>query len=130
MSQARNTSVNAARRFRPVAVPLHRPAGSSERDEGWRQGSLAIAVVLLAMLAWAASIAWSNHQVRAEIAALPPAERATFYSKTIDQLRSVCAQPSGLRQHCIDQAELALKFPECDAACETLASAILEHRRR
>jgi hypothetical protein len=113
----------------PVEPARPRPR-KSEREERWPSGSAAVLLVLLAVLAWALSIAWSEHRVTLEIAALPQVERATVYRQTMEQLRTVCSTQPGLRDHCIHQAELALKFPECDDECRALAAALLERTRR
>jgi hypothetical protein len=51
---------------------------------------------------------------------LPAAERAALYHRTMDNLRTVCAgeRRRELRDLCRGQAQLALLFPDCDAACE------------
>jgi hypothetical protein len=54
---------------------------------------------------------------------LAPAERAALYHRTLETLTSVCAGEGrrDLRDLCRGQAQLALLFPECDAACQATA---------
>jgi hypothetical protein len=101
-----------------------------DRQRGVGVGALLL-LVLLAMMAWAASIAWREHDLSAAIAALPVSERGALYRHTVEELSTVCtAPPERLLEHCTHQAQLALKFPECDGDCRARATALLERPRR
>jgi hypothetical protein len=56
--------------------------------------------------------------------ALPHDVRVALYARTIQNLRGTCdpAPPRSLREFCREQAALAAKFQECDAApgCQEL----------
>jgi hypothetical protein len=56
--------------------------------------------------------------------ALPDDVRVALYARTIQNLRGTCdpAPPRSLREFCREQAALAAKFQECDAApgCQEL----------
>jgi hypothetical protein len=75
---------------------------------------------------------WHQHSEERAIRALPDAERKALYQRTLADLESVCARPhaSNLDDHCRDQAEFILQFPECDAACGRLARSQLAHPTR
>jgi hypothetical protein len=77
---------------------------------------------LAALLIFAVVFLRAGDQERA-LRSLPPAERAALYHRTLDNLRSVCAGEGKyeLRDLCRGQAQLALLFPECDAACRATA---------
>lgn len=89
-----------------------------------RPGNVASAfLVLLIGLALFAAWGWLRDRQLRDLASLPPAERAGLYERTMKNLATVCAEGSAVRRDtfCQEQAELALRFPECDAACQGLA---------
>jgi hypothetical protein len=116
--------------YRTAQAPVRRAAASVDRDERWPRPLRLILLVLAALLVWVTTIAWREHRLKAEIEAMPEAERQAVYSHTIDELRSVCSAQPALREHCREQARLILKFPECDADCFALADPFLDHARR
>jgi hypothetical protein len=80
-----------------------------------------VAVVAVALLiglsAWRADEAESR-----AIEGLPAAERRALYDRTIESLATVCrSHQVGLADFCRDQAELVVRFPECDATCRAVA---------
>jgi hypothetical protein len=67
---------------------------------------------------------------RAAIGELPAQERRALYERTLRTLASSCApikQRQGLADHCREQAEFIVQFPECDGACRALAE---PHQRK
>jgi hypothetical protein len=80
--------------------------------------ALALAALLALILLWA----WPSKE-RGAVLDMPASERAALLDRTIENLKTVCAGPGGLRlsDFCREQAELILKLPECDAACVALA---------
>lgn len=53
---------------------------------------------------------------------LPADTRAALYSRTMENLRTVCAHPTDdVRSYCTEEASLAVRLPECDDACRSLA---------
>jgi hypothetical protein len=86
-----------------------------------RRASWAIAwlsaLLILAVATW---IWWTR---RDDVLRLPAAERRALYERTLGTLATFCdPQPRpGISDYCQQQAALALQFPECDAACRTLA---------
>jgi hypothetical protein len=75
-----------------------------------------------ALVIFAIALLRSTSEERA-LTRLPPVERAAVYQRTLDNLRSTCAgeRARELRDFCRGQAQLALLFPECDAACQATA---------
>lgn len=59
-----------------------------------------------------------------ELMALPAAERAALYERTRATLAGPCRTAEGpvLTEHCRAQAELIVRFPECEAECRALAA--------
>ena len=98
------------------------PAASSRRGDG--AGSLFPAIVVLVLLAGFA-LAWllREHRAEVEVRALPAQQRQALYQRTLETLRSTCAEVDGasLGEYCQEQAELITRFPECDAPCRSLA---------
>jgi hypothetical protein len=82
--------------------------------------AMAVAFVALLAAIWLAN-EWSKDRAIRE---LPDQERKALYEHTMMTLETVCSAPrwpNGLAQYCRDQAELAARFPECDARCRELA---------
>jgi hypothetical protein len=79
--------------------------------------ALALAVALLALIAFVASGGSTISKVRA----LPPAERAAVLQRALGNLRDVCLANDRPREFCKEQAELALALPECTGACQSMA---------
>ena len=86
-------------------------------------------------LALAAALLWWSltADVRA-LRSLPDEQRLAIYNGTLDNLRNTCdpAPPRSLRDFCRTQAELIVKFRECDAdrRCREVARRHLFQPRR
>src|SRR5512138_1674005 len=109
------------------AAVAHRSSDSHHHRRRWLGGALgALAVVgVLALMAWC-----DLGEERA-IREMPAAEREAFFTRTLQSFRSVCTAPAdALRDHCAGQAHLLLEFPECDQACQGLASGWLSRAPR
>ena len=78
---------------------------------------------MLGLLAAVAAYWWSAGEEARALRALPEAQRAGLYLRTMETLRTVCDPAPGrsMRTYCREQAEFALQFPECDAACRQIA---------
>ncbi|MBK7156953.1 MAG: hypothetical protein IPH72_35195 [Sandaracinaceae bacterium] len=98
-------------------VPKHE-ATASEQAFRWRLRIVAVvAVALLIGLS-----AWRAMRPSRAIEGLPAAERRALYDRTIESLATVCrSHQVGLADFCRDQAELVVRFPECDATCRAVA---------
>src|SRR5262245_23005813 len=116
--------------YRTAGAPVRRRPGSFGPDDHVPMPLRVLAMVVLALVLWVTMIAWREHRLKKEILALPAAERYALFSHTMDELRSVCSVLPGLREHCRQQAELVLRFPECDDDCGALADRFLDHARR
>jgi cytochrome b pre-mRNA-processing protein 3 len=82
---------------------------------------LAAITALLVMLAWSW---WHYASERDAIAQLSDTERKAFYERTLQTLQTTCSSSStGLAGYCAEQAELIVKFPECNDECRKLAQA-------
>ena len=82
------------------------------------------ALVGVAILVGTALCVWRDRAVDREIGALSPADRRALIERTQETLRTVCARVPGpeLTERCRASAELVMRFPECDGACQALAS--------
>jgi hypothetical protein len=77
---------------------------------------------LLALVVGFAWFVWSQGSEQRAIRDLPQDERRALLSRTLENLKSVCAAPDdGIRGWCQEEANLALGFPECDDGCKKLA---------
>lgn len=97
-----------------------------------KRSFLALVVGLLALTA--AYVAGRQHSRLQEVRSLAPDERASIFARALDDVKTTCAAVDAadevLREHCRDQAAFLVMFPECDAACESLAAAALPHAHR
>jgi hypothetical protein len=90
---------------------------------------------LLATVALAAFVALSPLRERArarELERLPDDERHALFERTMATLGETCptAQGSSMQRLCAEQARLARRFDECDAACVELATQYLPQPTR
>jgi hypothetical protein len=78
---------------------------------------IAVAVVLgIALWTWLLSA-----EQRA-IRGLPRDERIALYQRTLENVRTICANTDpALGPYCTEQARILLLFAECDAECRELA---------
>ena len=94
--------------------------------------SLALAIGLVALTG--AYVAGRQHSRLQEVRSLAPDARASMFARALDDVKTTCAAVDAtdevLRDHCRDQAAFLVMFPECDAACESLAAAALPHAHR
>jgi hypothetical protein len=97
------------------------PMNTHERRRAGLSAML-LAAVLVAFTVWQAT------RLDDAVEAMPPSERRALYERTRDSLATTCRAPAeALVPFCREQAELVLRFPECDRTCRTLAA---RHTRR
>ncbi|MEP6654823.1 MAG: hypothetical protein ABJA82_15780 [Myxococcales bacterium] len=105
------------------APPRLSPSGAMKFHRVWRWGGVVGAC--LAFVAACVVIWWVTNTDRREIQALPETQRIPLYRRTIQNLKTVCdpAAPRSLRDFCHNEAELVLRFRECDSdqECQELA---------
>ena len=84
-------------------------------------GRAFLMALLLALIfaAWG----WVRDRDLRELTQLPPETRRGLYQRTMANLTTVCAGPEAqkVQGFCQAEATLALRLPECDAACERIA---------
>lgn len=82
-------------------------------------GGLIVAVFLALAAMWL----WQLTRPRRSVEALPDAERAALYQRTLETLRTSCSADHGvdLSEYCQQQAEFIVEFDACDADCRALA---------
>lgn len=95
------------------------PLSAADR---WRFRATVAAIVLGAAGILGGWI-WSSGESGRALRALPPGQRTELLHHAVAALRDICdpVATRSLRDFCQQQAELALEFKECDAACQTLA---------
>jgi hypothetical protein len=110
-----------------TGLPADQPILVPPRRTTW----LERAGIALAMLAAIAVVIWHLGAERRAIQSLPQAERQAAYARTFESFRSLCGtdRADSLREHCHEQAQLLLDFPECDSFCEFVISRELSARR-
>ena len=104
-------------------------AGDCEHphEQAHRERSRLLRRLLVVMAALAATLLlvfgvdWADGRA---IRGLPESSRHALYLRTVENLKTVCTTGNdGLRDFCVEQANLAMQFPECDKACRALAFA-------
>jgi hypothetical protein len=76
-------------------------------------------LIAIALLAW---ITITNSRWYA-LRRLPQAQRAQLFQSVRQTVESSCASSEpALQAECRDQLDFLVTFPECDAACESLAA--------
>lgn len=80
---------------------------------------LAALALLLVVAAWG----WIQDRDRRELSRLPPESRRGLYERTMANLTAICSGSDARKVEgfCREQAALALRLPECDAACERIS---------
>lgn len=82
------------------------------------------AYVALALFFVGAEVLWVVHDrstTEDALTAVPDVERRALYERTMETLRTTCAEPIApdLVEFCHEQADIAAALPECDATCES-----------
>lgn len=92
---------------------------SPQRSAMGKRALVVLLVALPALSLWG----WRRERAERWVLELPPEERRALYERTLQTLRSDCVAPEGDDQgaFCRTQAELIIRFPECDTACQALA---------
>ncbi len=106
-------------------VPSPAPEDTGDDRRRWVvREAVVLAVVLVALVAsvWSS---WGGE--RRAIARLDAPTRAALLARMLDDLRTVCLSPDTIHpaSWCRGQAEFALAFDECDAACSAAAREVL-----
>jgi hypothetical protein len=85
-------------------------------------GSLLPISILVAFATLLVAIAVKVGGERRAIRALPDAQRALVYTRTMDDLRAFCGENrlGALRDHCVNLSEFVAQFQECNSECEAL----------
>ena len=91
----------------------------------------ALLLVLIVLLgAWLALIARRERQLTRAVRSLPANVQEATYRRSYEELATTCATEPNLADHCTDEALFILRFPQCTAACQTLARRYLPVVRR
>ena len=92
-------------------------ASRPQRILAWLAGALVILAVL-------AIVYFTPRRLARELSELPAPERRFLYQRTLETLRTTCAQPPGpeMAAYCRQQATFITGFPECHDACRALAA--------
>ena len=91
--------------------------GRRSQGRAWTGVAVALTLSLLASVAWLSTAGAPPSVARG----LPPGERAHVVQRAVANLRDACRAPGRPRDFCLEQANLVLGLPECDAACQALA---------
>lgn len=122
------SSRSARRPPMPAAEPV-RSAPEPVKKRSWWALVLVVPGLLLIAVA-----AVSHAELVKSVRALPAADRAALYHRTLTDVETTCAVPEArdgaLRDHCLRQAEFLTLFSDCDARCQQLAASVLPHARR
>ena len=96
---------------------------ASASAAAWRRSGVATMLVLALVVvgAWLASIAWRERQLTHAVRALPRAVQEATFRRSYEELATTCATEPALAEHCSDEAQFILRFPQCGSDCERLA---------
>jgi hypothetical protein len=65
---------------------------------------------------------------------LPEGVRAAAYRRAFNDVAETCSRPEAdsgpMHEHCVEQAQFLIVFPECNADCRRLVDPILPRARR
>jgi hypothetical protein len=66
--------------------------------------------------------------------ALPDGVRTAAYRRALSDIAETCSRPEAengpIREHCLEQAQFLIVFPECNGDCRRLVDPILPRARR
>jgi hypothetical protein len=87
-----------------------------------------IALLVLALAGVGTTWIWWTGMAGGSVRSMPAKARLELYDRTMRDLVSQCAadRDPSLSDYCLQQAEFAMTFPECDAACTRIARRALE----
>jgi hypothetical protein len=130
-------SVAAAEPVHPIGTPRsgskRQPAEQKEQP-GRRAPWVMLGLVLGGLSLFWLGVVISNRNDAAGLRALPAATRAALLTRSLNELRTVCLDPAAaagnLRDHCVEQAQFILQFPDCGDACRRAGAVILPHAHR
>jgi hypothetical protein len=92
--------------------------------------TLVAAAVVVVLAIFLTAVALREQRERAAVRALPEEARRALFARTMDTLAACEAARAQRTPFCQEQARIALRFPECDAACRARAAEILPAARR
>jgi hypothetical protein len=103
------------------------PRARRQRRVGWLLAAFALAGTVF-------YIVGAIHGNTVALRRLPPSERSMLYRHAVEELETTCLEPAAaggrLRDHCTQQANFILGFPDCDQRCRRAATIVLPHARR
>ena len=111
-----------------MTTAFHDVPGPSRWRSAW---PVLLGVGLLAVLAYQLA---QPRRGASQIRALGSEARTELFQNTRREVTTVCGAPSAqsgaLHDHCVEQAQFLMLFPECDEDCRMVARSVLPHARR
>ena len=84
-----------------------------------------LALIFLTVMAvvgvWLAMIAWRERRLNGAVLTLPPDIQEAAFRRSYEELTTICAREPKLADHCGDEAQFVLRFPQCRSECQELA---------
>lgn len=99
----------------PESSPIRPPLSRSSRL------AALLASLFVLICAWLVLIALRERSATQAVRALPESVQAATYRRAYEELATACATEPGLADHCTDEAQFILRFPQCTADCQQLA---------
>ncbi len=131
MLRDKRIETEARHPYRSPAPPRDRASASTPRAVSQTSRIASLLLVVFAGLGvWAGVVAWHEHSVTRAIAALPRGVQEASYRRALEELSTTCSDQPALAEHCREQAELILHFPQCDDTCRQLARRHLPAAKR
>jgi hypothetical protein len=122
-----------------LLIPGHGRAESAARELDPAQRERRARWIVLAMLIGGLGLFWAGTALSLRedatgIRELPAQVRRGLYTRTLDEVETLCRQESAsagsLRDHCVEQARFVMQLPECTEDCRHAAAMIMPHARR
>ncbi len=106
---------------------------SPSAPQRWRSHLIPL-VAVLGLMVFGLVIAVTQNRKQETVRDLPSQPRTQIFRQSLTELRSICLESyairGALRDHCVEEAQFVLLFPECDHGCRATASAVLPHAHR
>ena len=108
------------KRWDLVDVTAQHSSRTESDRHAWRWAVVRWLAAALAVLTLASLWHWQSERDAADLLRLPESERAALYQQAMATLRGVCLRErrATLADYCAHEADLVLRLPECDLACQ------------
>lgn len=116
------------------AAPVYGPTPPGVPSETRRRVPLLALISGCALAVMTVGLAVGQWRGVDRLRSLPDGVRGATYERALQDIEQICVPPDGLsgplREHCLEQAQFVMIFPECGADCRRVVDPLLPHARR